>query len=196
MKAVPKKDKIGNIIFKDAPEFRPNLTPREIFKLGSFGGTYWRPIYSNVAKHSLKDQHKNYPASWWKGIPENKLTVEWCKYDKTINKYGVKVGTTLDYWELKDWINESNPYGWVQWYCDFYSGKRGSDDERQIKRWLQTAGANSRFRVRLMKMIVEKNSKCDDFEISPKIRQTIQHWGYQLTENYLKSFIKKKNKSF
>ena len=37
MKAVPKKDKIGNIIFKDAPEFRPNLTPREIFKLGSFG---------------------------------------------------------------------------------------------------------------------------------------------------------------
>ena len=29
------------IKFKDYPEFQPNLTPREIFKLGSFGGTYW-----------------------------------------------------------------------------------------------------------------------------------------------------------
>ena len=191
MKVVPKKDKNGRIIFKDAPNFTPNLTPREMFQLGSFGGTYWRPIYSSVVKKSLKDQHKKYPVSWWKGIPEDWLITEWSKYDKNINKYGVKVGTTLDYWECKKWITESNPYGWVQWYCDFYNGKRGPDDERQIKRWLQTAGPNSRFRIRLMKMIINKNSKYDDFEISPKIRQTLQHWGYQLTRDDFETFKKK-----
>ena len=36
----------GKIFFEDHPEFRPNLSPRQIFKLGSFGGTYWRPIKS------------------------------------------------------------------------------------------------------------------------------------------------------
>lgn len=30
-----------NIHFKDYPDFTPNLTPKEIFKLGSFGGTYF-----------------------------------------------------------------------------------------------------------------------------------------------------------
>ena len=43
----------GTLIFKDYPDFRPNLTPREIFKLGSFGGTYWRPIYSSVVDKNL-----------------------------------------------------------------------------------------------------------------------------------------------
>ena len=37
----PKK-KGGRYFFKDYPEFKPNLSPREMFKLGSFGGTYWR----------------------------------------------------------------------------------------------------------------------------------------------------------
>ena len=36
------------IVFKDRPEFTPNLTPKEMFKAGSFGGTYWRPIQSGV----------------------------------------------------------------------------------------------------------------------------------------------------
>lgn len=26
------------------PDFKPNLTPRDMFRMGSFGGTYWRPI--------------------------------------------------------------------------------------------------------------------------------------------------------
>ena len=168
--------------FKDYPEFRPNLTPREIFKLGSFGGTYWRPISSAITGKKYKNQHLKYPKTWWEGIPEEHLTKEWEDYDSTINKYGVKVGTTLEFWEEKDWIKKNNPYGWVQWYCDFYNGKRGPDDERQIKRWVQTAGANSRFRRALINLINKNKAKYDDFSISPKIRQTLQHWGYKLTE--------------
>ena len=168
--------------FSDFPEFRPNLTPRQIFKLGSFGGTYWRPIYSKVTGKNYKNKHLNYPKSWWKGISNNNLTRKWEDYDTNINKYGVKVGTTLEFWEEKNWIKKYHPYGWVQWYCDFYNGKRSPDDERQVKRWVQTAGPNSRFRKALINLIKKNKAKYNDFNISPKIRQTLQHWGYVLTE--------------
>ena len=64
----PRKNKYGEIFFKDYPEFKPNLTPKEVFQLGSFGGTYWRPIYSSVTEKNYKDQHKKYPSDWWKGV--------------------------------------------------------------------------------------------------------------------------------
>lgn len=179
----PKKNAKGEIVFPGFDEFRPNLTPREIFLLGSFGGTYWRPIYSKVNQMEYKNQHLKYPASWWKDIPEEALVRDWNLYEKDINKYGVKVGTTLQFWEDKKWIKSSHPYGWVQWYCDFYSGKRSADDERQIKRWVQTAGPNSRFRKALINMIKRKGTTYNDFRVSPKIRQTLQHWGTQLTSN-------------
>jgi hypothetical protein len=100
--------------------FNPSLTPREIFTRGSFGGTYWRPIYSSVTKKSYKNKHKKY--KFLKNIPD--------EYDKTINKYGVKCGSTLEDWEDSDWITKYDPYGWVQWYCEFYSGRNCPDDER------------------------------------------------------------------
>lgn len=178
-----KKNKDGLIIFKDYPGFTPNLTPQEIFEMGSFGGTYWRPIYSSILKKEFKDQHKKYPKSWWKNISENWLSTPWEDYDKSINKYKVKVGTTLEFWEEKKWINETHPYGWTQWYCDFYSGKRSDDDERQIKRWMNTAGPKSRFRRNLINQIHKKKTKYDDYEVSPKIRQTLQHWGYELQKS-------------
>jgi len=176
------KNSKGEIYFPDYPEFKPNLTPREIFEMGSFGGTYWRPIYSSITKKNYKNVHLKYPKSWWKGIPPSHLTTDFSNYDKHINTYKVKVGTTLEFWESKKWITEYNPYGWIHWYCDFYMGKRCPDDERQIKRWLNTAGPNSRFRLALIHMIHNNHVKYNDFTISPKIRQTLQHWGYKLTK--------------
>ena len=40
----------------------------------------------------------------------------------------------------------------------------------------------SRFRGKLVKMIRDANSKFDDYSISPKIRQILLQWGYELTE--------------
>lgn len=176
----------NQIIFKDYPDFKPNLTPRDIFNLGSFGGTYWRPIKSMFFKKIIEKRHLKYPKSWWKGINDKKMVTPWDKYDAKINKYGVYCGSTLEQWESSGWIVKSHPYGWVEWYCDFYNGKRGDDDERQIKRWIRTAGPNSRFRRRLIGMIKDKKSTYDDYSISPKIRQTLQHWGYVLTKQDLK----------
>jgi hypothetical protein len=173
------------ITFEDYPDFNPNLTPREIFKLGSFGGTYWRPIKSGITHKKYKNIYKKYPKSWWKGIPEPHMTSTWIDYDKSINKYKVKVGTTLEFWECKKWIIKKHPYGWVHWYCDFFNGKRSIDDDRQIKRWTRTAGPKSRFRRWLINMINKKKTTYNDFNISPKIRQTLQHWGYVLTKQDL-----------
>ena len=40
----------------------------------------------------------------------------------------------------------------------------------------------SRFRGKLVKMIKDAGSKFDDYSVSPKIRQVLLHWGYELTE--------------
>ena len=181
--------------FKDYPDFTPNLSPREIFSLGSFGGTYWRPIKSKFFKKKLKDYNKKYPKSWWKDIPEKHLTTPFEKYDKSINKYKVKVGTPLEFWEDKGWIEKSHPYGWVHWYCDFFMGKRCEDDERQIKRWKGLASKKGRFYGFLITQITKKDGTWDDEKISPKIRQTLQHWGYKLTRKDFNEEIKRRKKN-
>ena len=184
------KNQSEKLIFDDYPEFTPNLTPKQIFELGSFGGTYWRPIKSKFFKKKLKNKHKKY--IWLNNIDNDTLTRAFDEYDKKINKYGVKVGTTLEFWEEKGWIDKKDPYGWVQWYCEFYSGRRSKDDERQISRWSKLAGSNGRFRKWLVTQILKKGTKddWDNYNISPAIRQTLQHWGYKLTK---KDFDKEYN---
>jgi hypothetical protein len=183
------------IVFKNSNKnslinkFRPNLTPRQIFQLGSFGGSYWRPIYSGVLKKKLENQHMKYKnindpftgkeENWWEGISDNLLIRS--KPDLKLNKYNVHSGTTLEYWEEKNWINSQDPYGWVQWYCEFYSGRRSDDDDRQIQRWLNFAGPKGRFYLRLINMIKAAGTTHDDITISPVIRQGLQHWGVMLT---------------
>ena len=49
----------------------------------------------------------------------------------------------------------------------------------------------SGFRSKLVKMIKDAGSKYDDYSISPKIRQILLHWGYELTEKDF--FINSKN---
>ena len=43
----------------------------------------------------------------------------------------------------------------------------------------------SRFRGKLLKTIKNANSKFDDYSISPKIRQILLDWSYELTEKDL-----------
>ena len=172
-----KKNSRGEYVFSDYPDFTPNLSPREMFLLGSFGGTYWRPINSGVTGKKYVNMHLKYPKEWWADIDNDKLVRPWNKYDKNINKYKVKVGQTLEEWEEKEWIRKFHPYGWVHWYCDFFTGKRSPDDQRQIDRWLGVASVRGRFRKWLVTLILKKKGKWNDYKISPKIRQTLQHWS-------------------
>lgn len=180
------------------PEFQPNLSPLEIFKLGSFGGTYWREITSGVtgktySNEHLKLKHGNRGINW-EDIPKEYLISEICH--SKINKYNVKAGTSLEFWESKNWINEDDPYGWVQWYCNYYLGRRiPEEDDRQIGRWKKFAGRKGRFRLWLITNITKKKGKFNDEDISRKIRQGLQHWGYVLTEEDFNYEVKRrKNK--
>ena len=172
--------------FKDFPEFKPNLSPQQVLKMGSFGGTYFRPIYSSVTKKHYKSEDviKEYPKSWFKGIDIDTMVIS-PDYEKSINKYKVKCGTELEDWEDKGWIVEQDPYGWFQWYCRFYQGRRTDDDKRQIKRWMGVAGPNSRFKKRLINMIKNQGSDVNDYTISPVIRQVLQHWACKITKKDL-----------
>ena len=121
--------------------------------------------------------------------------VTYSTYNKKINKYKVKCGSSLEAWENKGWIVKQDPYGWFQWYCRYCTGRRTSDDARQIGRWLKLAGPNGRFRRTLMNKIIKKGTICDDFTVSPVIRQVLLHWGYQLTKKDLDQYKKSKRPS-
>lgn len=150
------------ILFEDHKDFRPNLTPQQVMKLGAFGGTYFREIYSSILNQTLKDPHKEF--SFFNDIDPKFLTSQ--VYNKKINFYPFKCGTSLEYWEQKNWIKSQDPYGWFQWYCRFYKGRRTLDDNRQITRWKNIAGPNGRFR----KKSVEKKTD--------KIKQVLIHWAW------------------
>ena len=61
------------------------------------------------------------------------------------------------------------------------SGIGQVEDRKMIKGKL-IDGKKTRFRGKLVKMIRDAGSKFDDYSISPKIRQILLHWGYELTE--------------
>ena len=182
----PDIDKKGNIHFSDYPEFKPNLTPQQIFEMGSFGGTYWRPIYSSITKKNYKNEHLKFPKEWWEKIEDSMLISE--KYNSKINKYKISCGSKLKDWESSGWIKKYDPYGWIQWYCNFFLGRRGKTineieyDEYQISRWLKFASEKGRFRKQLINKIKKNNTTYDDYSISPRIRQSLQHWAYKLTK--------------
>ena len=168
---IKKNRKIGDIIvFKDHPEFIPNVTPFEMFEMGVFGGTYWRPIYSNIVHKSLKNQHREFKE--FNILPDNYLSSSIC--NPNINFFKVTAGSSLKEWEDNKWIVKQDPYGWVQWYCRFYYGKRTQDDNRQINRWLKYAGPNGRFKKNLDNQIKNKGPN----NASNTIKQGLLQWAY------------------
>ena len=148
--------------------FGTKKTPIEVIKEEAFGGTYFRYIYPGI-------NGKWYRKSWndfdeLQKIDQNYYCSNY--YDTGINKYKVKCGASLRFWENKGWINPIDPYGWFQWYFRCWFGRRSLHDERQIARW---KGIISRFKDKLIKMIKVVNSRFDDYSISPKIREILLH---------------------
>lgn len=179
------------LVFSDWTTFRPNMTPQQVMQSGSFGGTYFRPIFSSVTNHKYTNAAAEFPGTWWKGLTPSKHLSS-ATYDKTVNRYRVACGGSLDMWESSGWIHAIDPYGWFQWYCRFYRGRRCEDDARQIRRWCQCAGVSGRFRNQLIAKCYREGKPFDDESVSPVIRQTLQHWAYVLTDADAKQYAKKK----
>ena len=75
-------------VFRDKPEFQPNLSPMEILQAGSFGGTYFRPIHSKVTGLDYDKMWLELPQDWLKGLNVKKC-VSRSVYNNDVNKYKV-----------------------------------------------------------------------------------------------------------
>lgn len=202
MYPLPKRDKTsGELTFTGGSsdikamlkDFKPNRTPEEVLRAGGFGGTYFRPIVSAVTnvRYNASDVLKDtVEPSWIEGLNKARMLTS-STYRTEVNKFGVKCGGSLGMWESSGWIADSDPYGWFQWYCRFYSGRRCSDDARQISRWLKSAGPKGRFRSQLCNKVLAAKKRYDDISISPVIRQTLLHWGLEITPQVLEKHRKR-----
>lgn len=186
----PTRNKKGELVFEDEPEFLPNRTPKEVLQAGSFGGTYFRPIKSSITGKSYSGVWKELPKDWLEGLNIKKQVASPI-YDEKLNKYGAKCGGSLEMWEQSGWMHKQDPYGWFMWYCRYYRGRRSEDDERQIGRWQRCAGVKGRWRQNLITKVVRSGCAYDNRTVSPVVRQTLLHWGYELTEDDYKKGAKR-----
>ena len=175
-----------DFIFKDYPDFRPNLSPAEVLSKGSFGGGYFRPIKSRGTGlcYTTASVIQEFPKHWFEGLEESQYASS--TYNTKVNRYKEKCGGGLDMWEESGWIKECDPYGWFQWYCRFFMGRRCGDDQRQVARGMGVMGAKGRWRRNLVNKCNEAGAAADDVKISPKIRQLLQHWAFELKPWHLK----------
>jgi hypothetical protein len=135
-----------------APDFKPDLTPKQMLEMGVFGGKY------------MTDCTKEFPKEWFK---KAKL----CRklHDPKLNFFGVNASQPLSEWVKKNWIYHEDPRGWFQWYCRYYMGRRCPDDQRQIKRF-------NAMRRHIAQ--IRKNCKRGDIHCRPRQRQALLHWAY------------------
>jgi hypothetical protein len=135
------------------PDFRPELTPAEMLRLGVFGGKY------------MTDCRREFPAGWWK---KAKLSPK--GHDRALNYFGVSAGTLLSTWKRKGWIHPDDPRGWFQWYCRYYMGRRlAGEDQRQIRRWKAFRRHTAQIR---------QHCEPGDLFCRPRQRQALLQWAY------------------
>ncbi len=134
------------------PEFAPELTPKEMLALGVFGGKY------------MTDCRDEFPKDWFRGA---KLASG--PADPSLNFFGVHASQSLAVWRKKGWIHHDDPRGWFQWYCRYHQGRRGPDDQRQIRRWRA-----------MRRHIAQLKNACEPGDLScrPRQRQALLHWAY------------------
>jgi len=194
--------KAGKYVFSNYPEFQPNVHPKDIIHSG-FGKTYFRDIYVKELHKDVKNAWKKIPLSWRRGLTKDDLARPWSEYDKSFNKFKVKVGATYQFWVSKKWINSRyDTHGWFQWYCNFFRGRRTPDDERQIKRWKGVGSERGRFFMSACRLIIKKANgdialACKllkDPKIYPRIRQTLWHWGVEITPILLRRYARNLDK--
>jgi hypothetical protein len=181
-------------------DFAPNVHPKRILKSG-FGKTYFRDIYVPKLRKTVKNAWKFLPKSWRQGLTKDSLARPFNKYDKSFNRFKVKVGASYSYWLAKGWINPKyDTHGWFQWFCRYKMGRRCPDDARQIGRWKRLAGPEGRFRLSLCRLVLKKargDTKkaikfLKDDKVYPRMKQTLWHWGTYVTPQMLKQYLKRK----
>jgi hypothetical protein len=135
-----------------SPLFKPELTPRQMLRLGVFGGKY------------MTDCRDEFPKNWFANA---RLCVD--RHDPNLNYFGVNASQPLSVWRKNGWVSGQDPRGWFQWYCRYYLGRRSNDDDRQIGRWRAIARHAAAIR---------KHCEKGDIHCRRRQRQALLHWAY------------------
>jgi len=136
-----------------APDFLPELMPKQMLAMGIFGGKY------------MTDCQNEFPADWYQ---DAKLNPNF--HDPKLNYFGVNASQPLSVWRQKGWIHPADPRGWFQWYCRYYIGRRMPEyDQWQIKRWKAMARHIAQ---------IKKNCAPRDLSCCRRQRQAVLHWAY------------------
>lgn len=137
-------------------EFRPELTPKEMLRLGVFGGRY------------MRDCQKEFPKEWFKKAKFHKKGLP--GHNKNLNFFQVDASQPLAVWQKKGWIYPQDPRGWFQWYCRYFIGRRlPIEDKIQIKRWKAIKRHIAQVKIHCLK---------GDLGCRQKQRQALLHWAY------------------
>ena len=135
------------------PDFKPQLTPADMLRLGVFAGKY------------MTDCRGEFPKSWF---AQAKLATK--KHDPSLNFFGVDASQPLSEWRRKGWIYPDDPRGWFHWYCRYYVGRRmPGEDARQIRRWKA---------IRRHIKQIQKYCEPGDLLCRRRQRQALLHWAY------------------
>ena len=135
------------------PDFKPELTPKEMLELGVFEG------------HYLTDCQSEFPKDWFL-----KAKIDTKKPDISLNYFKIKSRQSLQEWQRKGWIIPPDPRGWFQWYCRYFMGRRIAEIDRvQIARW----HAFKRHKAQVL-----KNCPPGKFECRARQRQALLQWSY------------------
>jgi hypothetical protein len=139
-----------------APDFKPDLTPKQMLGLGIFGGIY------------MRDCTKEFPKEWFTKARFQKEGIR--KRDPKLNYFGVLASQSLAVWREKEWLYKDDPRGWFQWYCRYYMGRRMlEEDARQIRRWKM---------MRRHIAQIAHNCRAGDLACRPRQRQALLQWAY------------------
>jgi hypothetical protein len=139
---------------RDNPDFKPQLTPKQMLELGVFGGWYF------------EGRHEEYPAAWFKNA---KLSGH--GFDADLNCFGIASGQSRAEWKAKGWITPEDPLGWFQWFCRYSMGRRlPAVDRFQIGRW-KAFGPRHIGGVRA-------NCPAGDLTCRRRQRQALLQWAY------------------
>lgn len=158
--------------YQDDTTFKPNTTPTEVIQAGAFGGSYF-----GIAIDDTEDDYTDLFQALFPQVPTELYLLP--KYSAKANKFKIRSGKDYKYWKRMKWINYQDPRGWFQWYCNYSLGRRCSDDERQIGRWNDFCGVNGRWRNNIYGRI----HTTGDWDVSPRIQQSLLHWGYQVNKH-------------
>lgn len=136
-----------------APDFKPELSPKEMLALGVFEGHYLTDCLAEFPHHWFENAKLSPPAP----------CVE-------CNFFSVKSRMSLPEWQKRGWIIAPDPRGWFQWYCRYYAGRRIAEIDRlQIKRWKSF----NRHKVQVF-----QNCALYDLDCRKKQRQALLQWAY------------------